>query len=83
MPQPSEPPRVSMTGPGGEIATEWRRWFTEMHSALTSRQFYVPVIAGAPTFTPEDRPGFAAMVYDETNNRIYVYDGGWISAALS
>jgi hypothetical protein len=38
----------------------------------------LPTCAGAPTGVPS-RNG--AMVYDTTNNRIYVYNGGWKKTA--
>jgi hypothetical protein len=45
----------------------------------------IPSCAGAPTGTPADIPtGQIPIVFDSTNNKLYVYDGGWIAtAALS
>ena len=41
-----------------------------------------PSCAGAPTGTPADIPtGQIPIVFDSTNNKLYVYDGGWISTA--
>jgi len=46
--------------------------------------FHVPSCAGAPTGVPANgQTGTKAMVFDSTNNRLYIYDGGWISAAFA
>lgn len=44
---------------------------------------YIPTCAGAPSGTPTAYTGKVAMIFDTTNNRIYVYDGGWLSAAVA
>ncbi len=42
----------------------------------------IPSCAGAPTGVPADIPtGQVPLVFDSTNNKIYAYDGGWISTA--
>jgi hypothetical protein len=42
----------------------------------------IPSCAGAPTGTPADIPtGQIPIVFDSTNNKLYAYDGGWISTA--
>jgi len=42
----------------------------------------IPSCAGAPTGTPADIPtGQIPIVFDSTNNKLYVYDGGWLSTA--
>lgn len=44
--------------------------------------FMIPSCAGAPTGVPADIPtGQVALHFDSTNNKLYVYDGGWISTA--
>jgi hypothetical protein len=86
MPQPPQPPNRSPFLDRFVPSSEWAHWFTHLWSSLVSRQFYIPVVAGAPTFTPEDRPGFAAMVYDTTNDKIYIYNPetpGWVGVTLS
>jgi hypothetical protein len=44
---------------------------------------YIPTCAGNPTGTPTAQTGTVAMVFDSTNNALYVYDGGWIKVALT
>ena len=44
--------------------------------------FMIPSSAGAPTGVPADIPtGQVALHFDSTNNKLYVYDGGWLSTA--
>ena len=43
----------------------------------TSGFFYGPSCAGAPTGTPTANTGRVARIYDTTNNKDYVYNGGW------
>jgi hypothetical protein len=46
---------------------------------------YIPKVAGVPTGVPINTPaGFVPWVYDSTNHKISIYDGGWKqSVALS
>lgn len=48
----------------------------------TTGFFYVPTCAGPPTGTPAGTPtGFAPMIVDSTDNRLYFYSGGaWRNA---
>jgi hypothetical protein len=40
---------------------------------------YVPTCAGPPTGVPGDAPtGTVALVFDTTNNKLYIYDGSWL-----
>jgi hypothetical protein len=58
---------------GGSIATDASHGF-----------FGLRTCAGAPTGTPDDLGTTqAAMVYDRTNHRLYIYLGAWRSVALS
>ncbi|MCB1474385.1 MAG: DUF2793 domain-containing protein [Rhodobiaceae bacterium] len=46
-------------------------------TTATAGFLYVPTCAGTPTGTPAAQTGKAALVYDTTNNRLYVHDGAW------
>lgn len=39
--------------------------------------FYFPSCAGTPTGVPTANTGRVALVYDSTNNIIYIYNGAW------
>ena len=39
---------------------------------------YIPTCAGTPTGVPTAQTGTVAMVFDTTNNKLYIYDGGWL-----
>lgn len=45
--------------------------------------FFIPRMAGAPSGTPAAYPDGCAIVFDTTNNKLMVYDGGWIGVVLS
>jgi hypothetical protein len=38
---------------------------------------YIPACAGPPTGVPTAYTGRVPMVYDSTNNKFYIYNGGW------
>jgi len=46
-------------------------------TTATSGFLYIPTCAGPPTGTPAAQTGTAPMVYDSTNNNLYVYNGTW------
>ena len=48
-------------------------------TTATNGFLYIPSCAGIPTGIPTTNTGRAAMVYDSTNNRMYVYNGAWRS----
>lgn len=52
-------------------------------TTATAGFLYIPTCAGTPTGVPRAITGKVAMVFDTTNNELYVYDGGWISVALA
>lgn len=49
----------------------------------TTGFIYIPAVAGTPTGTPETITGMAPMCYDTTNNRLYIYSGGWKSVLFA
>lgn len=51
--------------------------------ADTDGFFYIPTVAGTPTGTPTTKTGFVAMVYDTTNDELYVFNGSWRSAVFT
>lgn len=65
--------RVSGTGSivagGGAIATN-----------ATDGFLYVPTCAGTPTGTPTAKTGYAPIVINTTNNKLYFYSGAWRDA---
>lgn len=38
---------------------------------------YIPTCEGTPTGVPTTRTGTVPLIYDVTNHRLYIYDGGW------
>lgn len=66
------------TGADGSVA------FNDAALATTATKGFImiPSCAGAPTGVPADIPaGQVPLVFDSTNNKIYAYDGAWISTA--
>lgn len=50
-------------------------------TSATKGFLYIPTCAGAPTGVPQGWAGTVPIVFDTTNNKIYVYDGSWLSTA--
>jgi hypothetical protein len=66
------------TGADGSVA------FNDAALATSATKGFVmiPSCAGAPSGVPADIPtGQIPLVFDSTNNKLYAYDGGWISTA--
>jgi hypothetical protein len=66
------------TGADGSVA------FNDAALATDATKGFVmiPSCAGTPTGTPADIPtGQVPIVFDSTNNKVYVYDGGWLATA--
>jgi hypothetical protein len=43
---------------------------------------YIPSCAGAPTGVPTAYTGKIALIYDSTNNDLYVYNAAWKKVAM-
>lgn len=43
----------------------------------TTGFLFIPTCAGTPTGNPNPPAGNVALVYDTTNNKLYVYNGAW------
>jgi hypothetical protein len=39
---------------------------------------YIPTCAGTPTGTPTAKTGTVPIIFDTTNNKLYIYDGSWL-----
>jgi hypothetical protein len=50
-------------------------------TTATSGFLHIPTCAGAPTGVPAGFTGTVPIVFDTTNNKLYVYDGAWLSTA--
>lgn len=49
-------------------------------TTATDGFLYIPTCAGTPTGVPTTQTGTVAMVFDTTNNKLMIYDGGWLGA---
>jgi hypothetical protein len=58
---------------GGSVITAT----AALATTATDGFLYIPTCAGVPTGVPTAQTGTVAMIYDTTNNRLYVYDAGW------
>lgn len=43
---------------------------------------YIPTCAGTPTGTPTAYTGRVPIVFDTTNNKLYIYDGSWLGGTV-
>ncbi len=47
----------------------------------TAGFLYIPSCAGTPSGTPTSKTGRVPIIYDSTNDKVYVYRGGWKATA--
>ena len=67
-----------------QMATDtlWRRQVVarvgkaSLATDATDGFLWVPTCAGTPTGTPTGSAGFAPLVVDDTNHKLYFYSGG-------
>lgn len=52
-----------------------------LNTTATDGFLYVDSCAGTPTGTPTSYTGRLPMIYDSTNNKIYIYNGAWKATA--
>ena len=56
----------------------------QLADAATDGFFYIPTTtSGAPTGIPTAKSGRVPMVYDDTNEDFYIYNGGWKKVTLA
>lgn len=83
---------VSIQKPTGEIEPLWYEKLSTILIALgqgllannaTTGFAFIPTVAGAPTGVPKMQPGCVPMVFDTTNNKLWIYNGAWKGVVLS
>jgi len=65
--------KVSIPAAGGLVVGT-----AALATTATDGFLYIPTCAGTPTGVPTAQTGTVAMVFDTTNNKLYIYDGGWL-----
>jgi hypothetical protein len=65
---------MDIPAPPRSVDPEVEVWMQAVRTMLTSYVF-IPMISGAPTTPPVDQTR-AALLWDYTNNRLYVYSPG-------
>jgi hypothetical protein len=77
---------VSTTGVAitGTVNSSGGAWFgtAALATGATTGHVYIQTSAGAPTGVPAAKTGQVALQFDTTNNKLYVYDGAWLSTAV-
>jgi hypothetical protein len=51
-------------------------------TAMTAGFPYMPAVAGVPSGVPTARAGYVPFMFDTTNNRLYIYDGAWLTTTV-
>ncbi len=68
---------TNATNRGGvDGAGNWTLGGGTLATSATDGFLYVPTCAGTPTGTPTAKTGFAPIVVNTTNNKLYFYSGG-------
>lgn len=75
--------RIKITKATAAVAPSLVIGSVALATTATDGFVYVPTCAGTPTGVPTAQAGTAAMVYDTTNNKLCVYNGGWKQVTLA
>lgn len=76
---PSSPVETArLTANGNTIVGRGAMFLAALAQDATNGFLYIPTCAGEPNGTPTSYTGKVAMVFDTTNDRLCVYDGGWL-----
>lgn len=66
--------RVTVTAAGSVVVGTGA---AALATNATDGFLYIPTCAGTPTGVPSAQTGTVALVYDTTNNKMYVYNAAW------
>jgi len=76
----SEPPTtIGTMDPNGNFV--WNS--AAIATTATNGFIYIPTCAGTPTGVPTTYTGRVPLVYDSTNNKLYIYNGAWKGATFA
>lgn len=64
-------------------AGNWAFGSAALATNATDGFLYIPTCAGTPTGAPTAFTGRAAMIYDTTNNKWWIYNGSWRGVVLT
>lgn len=65
--------KLTIDGPGNIVPGSGA-----LATTATDGFLYIPTCAGTPTGVPTAYSGRVPIVFDTTNNKLYIYDGGWL-----
>jgi hypothetical protein len=74
-------PRIFATKATATVAPSLVVGSAALATTATDGFLYIPTCAGVPTGVPTTQTGTVALQFDTTNNKLYVYDGGWLATA--